>query len=680
MSQPAAKPSAASQEQSDFVLPLPRQLIAPAPTTERAQPVKLDVNFRNQLAYANNKTVFLIDLKQHDHLTNNAQAYTEHLYPVSACSFTPSGYYCSSGDQSGQVRIWDVVQPEHITKYSYDVFNGAILDIAWNENDRLIIGGDGKEEKVKGILWHTGTTIGEFPGHSKRVNSVSHTKSRPFKAFTASDDQTVNCYSNIPYVYQLSLKDHQRFISDVNCNSTLLLSAGFDGLVNLYPLDKIGKIESNGKTSVQCHDSAIMSLGSSDTQFCTASLDKSIKLFDIATLKCIKEYQITTSTTAINNQQMGLCFNSHTNGIYSVSLDGTLNFMDPRIKDPMLVNVVNKWHNHCKPITSIYSTKDVTFWTASYDGRVVQWKNKPAKSTSKPGTPTASQNNLNSTSPPKSPLSPTSNSGNGIVPLSSHVITSHTNQVVSIKPYKSAVVTVGMDDLLINHNETPPKSLKIQGLAKSLSIYKDFALIASSNGIQSVDLVKMTLNMLLKGDYSCIASLGEYTVLGIDNKAIVYKTGDLLTRSAPLNTFTVKGKITCCLITPDMEYIATGSSERQVALHNIQNGQTIVDQWVFHSSKVTCLSSSPIKINGNWSIVSGSVDGIIMINKVDKPLEPVKVQPAHQEGVNCVEWIDVVEKKRKEKKDGEEIVFTDTVCIVKSTGGDATIKVWEIVF
>ena len=350
MSQAATQvPKNASEEQSDFVLPVPTQLMAPAPSTERAKPVKLDYNFRNQLAYSNNKSVYLIDTKHHDHLTGTAQVYSEHLHPVSAVSFTPSGYYVSSGDQSGQVRIWDVVQPEHITKYSYDVFNGAILDIAWNENDRLIIGGDGKEEKVKGILWHTGTTIGDFPGHSKQVNAVAHTKQRPFKAFTASDDQTVNVYANIPYVFQLSLKDHQRFISDVSTNSNLMLSAGFDGLVNMYELNKIGKQENNGRTPIQAHEAAIMSMAVLEDQFCTASLDKSIKIWDIATQKLVQEYKFNNS---IEHQQMGVVWNQFSNGIYSVGLDGTLHFMDPRHKDPMIKNVIKKWHNHSKPITA----------------------------------------------------------------------------------------------------------------------------------------------------------------------------------------------------------------------------------------------------------------------------------------------------------------------------------------
>ena len=344
------KPKDASQEQSDFVLPLPTQLMAPCPSTERAKPVKLDYNFRHQLAYSNHKSVFLIDAKTQSHLSGSAEVYGEHLYPVSAVSFTPSGYYVSSGDQSGHVRIWDVVQPEHITKYNYDVFNGAILDIAWNENDRLIIGGDGKEEKVKGILWHTGTTIGEFPGHSKQVNAVAHSKQRPFKAFTASDDQTVNVYSNIPYVFQLSLKDHQRFISDVSCNNTMLFSAGFDGLVNMYDISKIGKVENNSRSFIQAHDAAIMSMAVMEDQFCTASLDKSVKIWDIATKQCIHTYQFTNT---IDHQQMGVCWNQHSSGIYSVGLDGSLHFMDPRQKDPMLKNVIKKWHNHLKPVTAL---------------------------------------------------------------------------------------------------------------------------------------------------------------------------------------------------------------------------------------------------------------------------------------------------------------------------------------
>ena len=248
-----------------------------------------------------------------------------------------------------------------------------------------------------------------------------------------------------------------------------------------------------------------------------------------------------------------------------------------------------------------------------------------------------------------------------------------------------------MDDLLISTQQAvqlastelpkiPINKLKIQGLAKGLGLVGNTAVIASTNGVQSVLLPDLTdPQILLKGEYLCIATSSKYVVLGIDNKAVVYPIALLKNpKIEPVATFTVKGKITCVLITPDEEYIATGSAERQVALHELASKTTIVDQWVFHSSKVTAISCSPTKVNGGWHIASGAVDGIVMINRPEKPLEPRKVQPAHSDGVFCVEWLTTTKRSVVDPKD-KDLKIEETVCVVKSTGGDASVKVWEIV-
>ena len=300
----------------------------------------------------------------------------------------------------------------------------------------------------------------------------------------------------------------------------------------------------------------------------------------------------------------------------------------------------------------------VAFWTASYDGRVIQWRGNYENSK--------------------------------YTKLQNNTLYAHTNQVTGLVAHKNGVLSVGMDDQLIStqsnvelqSTELPKVAInkvKIQGLAKGLTIVNNTAIVASTNALQAVKLPELQCTVLKKGEYTCVAASSKYVVVGLDAAAIVYPISILTNPSVePICSFTVKGKVTCCLITPDDCFIATGSSERQVALHEIASKTTIVDQWVFHSSKVTAISCSPEKIEDQWFIASGAVDGIVMVNKPLKPLEPKKVQPAHLEGVNCVQWLNTFTRKVPDPKNKDAQV-QETVAVVKSTGGDASVKVWEIV-
>ena len=60
---------------------------------------------------------------------------------------SPSGFYCASGDVAGNIRIWDVTQPENVLKLAIRPLAGRINDLAWDgESQRIIAGGEGKDK------------------------------------------------------------------------------------------------------------------------------------------------------------------------------------------------------------------------------------------------------------------------------------------------------------------------------------------------------------------------------------------------------------------------------------------------------------------------------------------------------------------------------------------------------
>lgn len=52
--------------------------------------------------------------------------------------------------------------------------------------------------------WDSGTNVGEFDGHSRRVLSCSYKPTRPYRIVTCGEDFLVNFYEGPPFRFKLS--------------------------------------------------------------------------------------------------------------------------------------------------------------------------------------------------------------------------------------------------------------------------------------------------------------------------------------------------------------------------------------------------------------------------------------------------------------------------------------------
>ena len=59
---------------------------------------------------------------------------------------------------------------------------------------------------MKNVLhrWDSGTNVGEFDGHSRRVLSCAFKPTRPFRIVTCGEDFLVNFYEGPPFKFKLS--------------------------------------------------------------------------------------------------------------------------------------------------------------------------------------------------------------------------------------------------------------------------------------------------------------------------------------------------------------------------------------------------------------------------------------------------------------------------------------------
>lgn len=253
------------------------------PRTQRGMPLVLggDPKGKNFL-YTNGNSIIIRNIDN----PSISDIYTEHSTQTTVAKYSPSGFYIASADISGKLRIWDTTQQEHILKNEFQPFAGTIKDLAWsNDNQRIVVVGEGRERFGHVIMMETGTSVGEIAGHSKVINSCDFRPARPFRIITGSEDNFVGIYEGPPFKFKNQLADHTRFVQAVRYspNGDLFATAGFDGKMFLYKGQDYEKV---GEFGSPAHNGGIYGISwtPDGKKLLSCSGDKTCKLWDVDTL------------------------------------------------------------------------------------------------------------------------------------------------------------------------------------------------------------------------------------------------------------------------------------------------------------------------------------------------------------------------------------------------------------
>ncbi|KAF9794870.1 hypothetical protein SFRURICE_005105 [Spodoptera frugiperda] len=297
---------------------------AALPRTQRGTPLVLggDPKGRNFL-YTNGNSVIIRDIEN----PAISDTYTEHSCQVNVAKYSPSGFYISSGDASGKIRIWDTVNKEHILKNEFQPIGGPIKDIAWSaDNQRMVAVGEGRERFGHVFMSETGTSVGEISGQSKPINSVDFKPSRPFRIVTASEDNTLAVFEGPPFKFK--------------CTKQIGSPAHKGGVYGIA-------WSPDGKQLLSC------------------SGDKTCAIWDVETMQRTVLFNM---GNAVENQQVSCLWQGK--HLLSVSLSGVINYLDIENPDKPLQILMG----HNKPITCLALHPDRhTVYTASHDGCVTAW-------------------------------------------------------------------------------------------------------------------------------------------------------------------------------------------------------------------------------------------------------------------------------------------------------------------
>ncbi|XP_067647867.1 actin-interacting protein 1 [Eurosta solidaginis] len=592
-------------------------IYATLPRTQRGQPIVLgsDPKGKNFL-YANGNSVIIRNIEN----PAISDVYTEHSCAVNVAKYSPSGFYIASGDVSGKIRIWDTVNKEHILKNEFQPIGGPIKDIAWSQdNQRIVIVGEGRERFGHVFMAETGTSVGEISGQSKPINSCDFRPARPFRIVTGSEDNTIAVFEGPPFKFKMTKQEHSRFVQAVRYSpdGKFFASAGFDGKVFLYDgatSDLIGEFGS------PAHKGGVYAVAwkPDGTQLLTCSGDKTCRLWNVETRELITEFEMGTS---VDDQQVSCLWQGEY--LLTVSLSGNISYLN--VDDPTKPLRIIKGHN--KPITVLGLSDDrSTIYTGSHDGVVTNW-----------------------------------NSGSGVNDRIGG--TGHGNQINGIAAWGDHIYTCGIDDSLrqinIEGNTYTDYVVKLNCQPRGLAILRNENIIALAC-VKELTLVqdnKKVFSLPIKYEASSISANAEtldIAVTGDDHKVHVYSLkGTALEEKTELQHL---GPVTDCAYSPDNKYLVACDANRKVILYAVEDYKPPHNkEWGFHNARVNTVAWSP----NSLLVASGSLDTTIIIWSVNNPAKHTIIKNAHpQSQITRLVWLD-----------------NNTVI---STGQDCNTKVWEV--
>ncbi|XP_054766383.2 WD repeat-containing protein 1-B-like [Lytechinus pictus] len=547
--------------------------------------------------------------------------YNYHSNPTTCAKYAPSGYYVASGDDKGNLKIWDPNNPEAKVR-EYRVLGGAIKDIAWTEDSkRVVVVGEGAEKCGAAIMFDTGASCGKIDT-IERTNSCDIRQKRPYRAIAGTDGKSVDIFKGPPFTRLTRRYDHTNWVQKAKYapNGELFASGGSDGKLILHGWDEGEIVQTLGEDGV-AHKGTIYGLSwSSDSkQIFTSSADKTAKIWDVETGKCIAE---TVLGDSVGDQQYGCLLQN--NFFLSLSFDGTVNYIDPNAP----AKPCRMIKGHQKPIKSLCVNADRTkVFAGSYDGVTTCWeyKNGVAKA-------------IGGKNKPK--------------------------LLTQIDYRDGKLSSVGSDDSMRlvdeGKEEFDDDACALDSQPRALCRGAgDLTVVA---GIEKVTIVRgsqkaSVLDVTYVGTAVDIHPNQSEVAIGAETgKIYIYSlSSDTLTEKTIIDAHTEY--VTRCRFSPDGEYLAACSSSKEIELYKVTNDYEDCHRRQYrHAARVTDLAWSP----DSKHYATSCLDGAVSVWNLEKPM-PMSQHKVHGRAeTSCVAWLD------------DETIVTG--------GGDACLRTLTVTF
>ncbi|XP_046721676.1 WD repeat-containing protein 1 isoform X1 [Silurus meridionalis] len=557
----------------------------------------------NNFLYTNGKSVIIRNIDN----PAIADVYTEHPHQVIVAKYAPSGFYIASGDVSGKIRIWDTTQKEHLLKYEYQPFGGKIKDITWTEDSkRIAVVGEGREKFGAVFLWDSGSSVGELVGHSKIINSVDLKQTRPYRLVTGSDDNCTTFFEGPPFKFKGTTSLHSRFVNCVRFSpdGNRFVSAGADGQIFIFDGKTAEHLGSLGGD--KAHDGGVyaVSWSSDSTQLISASGDKTVKLWDVASGTAVTTFKLGND---VLDQQLGCLWQK--NHLLSISLSGYINYLDKSNPNRPIRTV----KGHSKSIQCVTVHKDDgknIIYSGSHDGHINYWDAQSGENDALSG-----KGHTNSV-------------GRLVVDESAQLVSCSMDDTVRFsdlhKKEYSASDVVKMD--------TQPKSVSVGagGLAVAVCIGQ-VVLLKDKKKVFTLD------NLGYEPEVGAMhPGGGTVAVGGADGKVYLYSVqGNTLKDDGKV--LDTNGPVTDLRYSKDGAFLAASNEKKIIVVYAVTDGYQVKSEYYGHHAKVVCLCWSP----DNDHFASGGMDMLVYVWSVSDPEKRIKIPDSHRlHHVSGLAWLD----------------------------------------
>ncbi|WVZ26248.1 hypothetical protein V8G54_004792 [Vigna mungo] len=595
------------------------------PTTERGRGILISGDAKsNSIVYTNARSVVIVSLEN----PLNVSVYGEHAYPATVARFSPNGEWVASADASGTVRIWGT-RNDFVLKKEFRVLSGRIDDLQWSPDGlRIVACGEGKGKSfVRAFMWDSGTNVGEFDGHSRRVLSCAYKPTRPFRVVTCGEDFLVNFYEGPPFRFKLSHRDHSNFVNCVRYSpdGSKFISVSSDKSGFIFDgksAEKIGELSSEGG-----HTGSIYAVSWSPDgkQVLTVSADKSAKVWDISEDNNgkVKKTLTCPGTGGVEDMLVGcLWLNDY---LVTVSLGGIISIFLASDLD----KAPTAFSGHMKNVSSlsILRSNPKVLLSSSYDGLIVKWIQG--------------------------------------IGYSGKLQRKEGSQIKCLVAVEEEIVTSGFDNKIRRvsfHGDQcgDAEAIDIGSQPKDLSVAllsPELALVSIDSGVVMLRGTKIvsTIDLGFVVTASAVSPDGSEAIIGgQDGKLHIYSiSGDTLVEEAVLEKH--RGAISVIRYSPDVSMFASGDVNREAIVWDRASHEVKLKNMLYHTARINCLAWSP----DSRRIATGSLDMCVIIYEIDQPASSrITIKGAHLGGVYG-------------------LTFTDEYSLV-SSGEDAFIRVWKI--
>ncbi|KAG0500120.1 hypothetical protein HPP92_000192 [Vanilla planifolia] len=451
--------------------------------------------------------------------------------------------------------------------------------------------------------WDSGTNIGEFDGHSKRVLSCDFKPTRPFRIVTCGEDFILNFYEGPPFKFKHSHRDHSNFVNCVRFSPDgskfITVSSDKKGIIfDGKSGDKIGELSMEGG-----HGGSIyaVSWSPNSKQVLTASADKTAKVWDITddgsgklnrTLAC-------PSSGGVDDMQVGCLW--HGDHLVTVSLGGNICICSANDPD----KPPTSFSGHMKGINALscfLHNGQRTMLTTSYDGVLVKWV---------PG-----------------------------VVYGRKIKRKENTQIKCFAAAERELLTSGFDNrvyrLALNEDRCgDAENVDVGSQPNGLHfVYKspELVFVSTDSGIVMIRDCKVvsTINLGYPVSASAVSPDGTEAIVGSqDGKLHLYAIeGDLLKDEAVLEKH--RGAITVIQYSPDASMFASADTNREAVVWDRASLEVKLKNMLYHSARINCLAWSP----DNRLVATGSLDTCIIIYLCrEAPSSRTTIKGAHLEGL-----------------------------------------------